>query len=121
MLDDAPVLIHRDIQPEAPAPLSGMLRFIRYAFMPNRLRLDQPGLKVLDFHPNMVFVNAATNADYLESKPFYHDYERLLKFRRPGRGVRTMFLELLDEIATRKLPTATLSEVNCAWRKRKVA
>ena len=80
------------------------------------LHLDQPGIKVFGFHPNMVFINASTEAQYLESKPFYHDYEQLLNLRNPGRGVRTLFLELLDFIASRRLPTATLAELNTMWR-----
>jgi hypothetical protein len=80
------------------------------------LKLDQPGMKVFDFHPNMVFINASTNAQYLDSKPYYRDYDRLLKLRYPGRGVRTLFLELLNFIATQQLPTGTLAEVNAAWR-----
>ena len=31
-------------------------------FEPSALGLDRPGLKVFDFHPNTVFINAATNA-----------------------------------------------------------
>ena len=80
------------------------------------LRLDQPGLKVFDFHPNMIFVNAVTNAQYLESKPYYRNYEQLLRLRYPGRGVRTLFVELLDWIAARQLYTATLAELNSMVR-----
>ena len=76
------------------------------------LGLNRPGLKVFDFHPNIVFINASSDADYQACRPFYHDYERLLKFRRPGRGARTLFLELIDEIAGRQLPTMTLGELN---------
>jgi hypothetical protein len=93
------------------------LKAQRTGFVLERLKLEQPGLKVFDFHPNIAFINASTNADYLECKPFYHDYERLLKFRRPKRGVRTLLLELLDEIAGRRLPTITLSALNAACRK----
>src|SRR5207248_91747 len=34
-----------------------------------RLRLDAPGLKVFNFHPNLLFLNAATDEQYLISKP----------------------------------------------------
>lgn len=85
-------------------------------FRVDGLRLDQPGLKVFDFHPNMVFINASTNAQYLDSKPYYHNHERLFRLRHPGRGVRTLFLELLDSVASRRLPTATLTDLNTAWR-----
>jgi hypothetical protein len=80
------------------------------------LHLDRPGMKVLAFHPNMVFINASTNAQYLASKPCYQDPERLLRLRHPGRGVRTLFLELMDFLATRPLSVATLGDLNTAWR-----
>ncbi len=78
--------------------------------------LDRPGLKVFDFHPNTVFINAATNAQYEASKAHYHDPGRLLAMRQTGPGVRTLLIELLDTIADGRLPTATLAEVNHLWR-----
>jgi len=75
------------------------------------LRLGQPGLKIFDFHPNIVFINAQSNDDYLASKPYYHDVERLTEMRRPGRGVRTVFLELLDYVAGRQRQALPLREV----------
>ena len=88
----------------------------RTGFELEGLGLNRPGLKVFDFHPNIVFINASTDADYQACRPFYHDYERLLKFRRPGRGARTLFLELIDEIARGHLPTITLGELNQRYR-----
>jgi hypothetical protein len=84
----------------------------RTGFQLENLRLNRPGLKVFDFHPNIIFINAASDSDYQACRPFYHDYERLLEFRRPGRGARTLFLELIDEIARQHLPTTTLGELN---------
>ncbi|MGH7814705.1 MAG: hypothetical protein ACREQI_11975 [Candidatus Binataceae bacterium] len=88
------------------------LKAQRTGFALDALRLDRPGLKVFDFHPNIAFINARVNSDYLECKSFYHDYERLLEFRRPGRGARTLLLELLDEIVARRLPAVTMGELN---------
>jgi hypothetical protein len=88
------------------------LKSQRTRFELERLRLDRPGLKVFDFHPNIVFINASTDADYQACKSFYHDYDRLLNFRRRDRGARTLFVELLDKIAARRMPTATLEELN---------
>lgn len=82
----------------------------------DRLRLDRPGLKVFDFHPNMVFLNANSEALYMATKGFYHDAGRLLEARWRGRGIRTLLVELLDEIAGRRLPTATVGDVNRHWR-----
>lgn len=80
------------------------------------LGLDEPGLKVLDFHPNMVFTNAPTEAHYQDSKRHYSDPQALLEMRHRGRGIRDLFLDVLDFVATRQLPLATLGEVNAAWR-----
>jgi len=80
------------------------------------LTIDKPGLKVINVHPNMVFLNAASNEQYLATKPFYHDVERLRAARHMGFGIRTMFIDLLDAIAKDRYPTATLGVVNARWR-----
>jgi hypothetical protein len=80
------------------------------------LGLTRPGLKVLDFHPNIVFINAGSDADYQATKGFYHDHERLLAARRPGKGARTLLLELLESVRRNDLHTATVGEVNAHWR-----
>jgi hypothetical protein len=81
-----------------------------------RLGLDRPGIKVFDFHPNMVYLNAADNASYAAAKAFYHDPERLLGARHNGRGVRTLLLDLLAHVRRHDLPTATLGKVNALVR-----
>ena len=83
----------------------------------SELRLDAPGLKVVGFHPNLVYLNAATERDYLDSKAHYHDPEWLRRHRRPGRGVRTLFHELLDRLANGP-PPPTLGELNARFRSR---
>jgi len=80
------------------------------------LDLEAAGLKVINFHPNIVFLNAATTAQYEATKGFYGDPERLLAARQNGRGVRTLALELLDRIARARLPVMTLGAVNALWR-----
>jgi len=84
-------------------------------FQPSTLALDRPGLKVLAFHPNHIFLNAANMRDYAESKPRYHDPAWLRTHRRNGRGVRTLFLEVLEQLA-RRGPALTLADVNGQWR-----
>ena len=81
-----------------------------------RLHLDRPGLKLLDLHPNIVYLNAARNADYMATKSYYHDAERLLANRNPHRGIRTMLIELLDHLASHRIPVITVGEVNTLWR-----
>jgi hypothetical protein len=85
-------------------------------FKVDGLALDRPGVKVFDFHPNIIFLNASRNDTYMSTKSFYHDPERLLAARESGRGVRTLLLDLLETVAKRRLPTATVGEVNAAWR-----
>lgn len=80
------------------------------------LHLDRPGLKVFDFHPNMLFINAETRDRYMRSKEFYHQPEALMDMRFGGKGVRTLFAELLDTIVARGFTTTTLGEANRAWR-----
>jgi peptidoglycan/xylan/chitin deacetylase (PgdA/CDA1 family) len=83
-----------------------------------RLHLDRPGLKIINLHPNMVYLNAVSDQHYLASKAFYHDEERLLEARYRGHGIRSMVLDLLEHVASKNLPTATLGEVNQRWRSR---
>jgi hypothetical protein len=78
------------------------------------LRLEEPGLKILDFHPNLIYMNARSLQQYEENRVRYHDPEGLKNARYPGRGVRTLFLELLDALAAAS--SRTLAEVNLAWR-----
>jgi hypothetical protein len=80
------------------------------------LHLDRPGLKIINLHPNMLYLNAVSDAHYLTTKAFYHDREKLLEARFPGRGIRSMVMDLLEHIAAKNLPTATLGEVNEHWR-----
>jgi len=80
------------------------------------LGLDRPGLKVLDFHPNMVYLNAADDDHYQATRPSYHDPQALLAARNPGRGVRTLLIELLEEISAGRFQTVTAGEINRLWR-----
>ncbi|HXZ03116.1 MAG TPA: hypothetical protein VEI03_24220 [Stellaceae bacterium] len=81
-----------------------------------RLGLERPGLKVLDFHPNIVYVNAPTDPFYVTTKGFFHDPARLLAARHPGRGIRTFLLDLLSHVASRRIPTAPAGAINALWR-----
>jgi hypothetical protein len=81
-----------------------------------RLALDRPGIKVLDFHPNIVYLNAPTDALYASTKNVYHDPARLLAVRHPGRGIRTFLIELLAHVASRRIPTAPAGVLNALWR-----
>jgi hypothetical protein len=84
------------------------------------LRLELPGLKVVDFHPNLIYLNAATAQDYLESKSAYQDPDWLRARRNPGRGIRTLFVELLNWLAAREA-SLVMAEVNARWRAARVS
>ena len=89
----------------------------RTGFKVENLRLEEPGIKVLDFHPNMIFINAATDAQFQGCKDFYHDPKRLLQNRSTGRGIRTLFIDLIDLLAKRSLSTITMGEVSAEQRR----
>jgi hypothetical protein len=66
----------------------------------------------------LLYLNGASDGHYMAAKAFYHDRERLLEARFSGRGIRSMVLDLLEHVASKSLPTATLGEVNERWRSR---
>jgi hypothetical protein len=80
------------------------------------IRLDRPGLKVINLHPNMLYLNAMSDQHYISTKAFYHEPERLIEARHPGIGIRSMMFDLLNNVVSRSLPTATLGEINAEWR-----
>jgi hypothetical protein len=88
----------------------------RTGFRLESLQLDSPGLKVFDFHPNIVFTNAHSEAQYLASKANYHQPDKLRQQRFPGRGARTLFLELLDYAAEHRDRCLTLGEICRRWK-----
>jgi hypothetical protein len=85
-------------------------------FRASALDLAAEGLKVINLHPNMVFMNCVSDAEYQACKPFYRDADKLLKARSAKRGVRTLACELLERVALLNVPTRTLGEVNAIWR-----
>jgi hypothetical protein len=81
------------------------------------LGLDAPGLKVFNFHPNIVYLNCPDAAAYAATRSYYHEPERLLASRYAGRGPRSLLIDLLEHVRHRGLPVATLGEVNAAMRR----
>ncbi len=78
----------------------------------DNLRLDEPGLKVLSFHPIHVFMNTFSEAHYTSYKKYYQDPQQLRAFiNKRDPGVGTLFKTLLDYIATSGRPTYTLQDV----------
>jgi hypothetical protein len=86
------------------------------AFEVSALPLGTPGLKVLNFHPLLLALNAEGPGRYSAFKAGCASLERatpadLAPHVFAGRGLRTLFEALLDAIADRGLGTYTLSEV----------
>lgn len=83
-------------------------------FRLDALRLERDGLMVLDFHPNVLFINAQDAGHYAESKRHYQDPEKLKALRAPGRGALTLFLEVLDHLAQAGRRPVLLRDVEAA-------
>jgi hypothetical protein len=81
-------------------------------FRVESLQLERPGLKVLDFHPNMVYLNARTESDYESSKAHYHDAGQLRRLRKSGPGVRSMLTAVLDSLVSMKIPVRTIADLH---------
>jgi hypothetical protein len=81
----------------------------------SRLSLETPGLKILQFHPQMIYINAASDQDYQSCRAFYQDPEKLLRHRRSGKGVRDLFQAVLDRLADHP-GVSTVGDVNRACR-----
>jgi len=82
------------------------------SFNVSDLCLGKPGLKVFNFHPIHVFINTDTPRRYAKAKNFYQNPSHLIRYRKNGRGTRTLFLDLLEYIRKRGVETVTLGEVN---------
>lgn len=75
------------------------------------LNLEAPGLKIFDFHPNMVFLNVQCDDHYQECRLHYHDVDWLRRNRRSGAGVGTFFLDVLDWAAARPERVSVAAQV----------
>jgi hypothetical protein len=75
------------------------------------LKLDQPGLKILNFHPVHLFLNTREDADYQAAKPLLQDPVAALACRQEGPGIRTLFLDVVAHLRSARPPLlATLAE-----------
>ncbi|HEX7597621.1 MAG TPA: hypothetical protein VF518_05365 [Polyangia bacterium] len=69
------------------------------------LQLEQPGLKILNFHPVHLFLNTRELADYEAAKPTLADPVAALARRRPGPGIRSLFLDLAGRLRGAEMRT----------------
>ena len=70
--------------------------------IPETLADGSPGLKVFDFHPIHIFLNTRSQEHYSDCKKYYHEPRELEKRRHKGRGIGTLFEELLSLISSKK-------------------
>ncbi len=76
-------------------------------------QLQQPGLKIITFHPMHLFLNTKHLEHYETAKVHYQEPEILSKNHRntTSEGICTMFVALLEWIKQHQVPTYTLSEI----------
>ena len=86
------------------------------SFDASRLHLRRPGLKIFALHPNIVYLNASDADSLLLTKAFYHDPVRLRAARGTGRGIRTLLMDIFEEIATHRLSINVVGTVARQWR-----
>ncbi len=86
--------------------------FFNYSsFDLSQLRLDKKGLKIYNFHPIHIFMNTKSNEHYESYKQFYHQLEVLMDSRWKGKGIGTLFVELLQYLNKNRIPTYTCKEI----------
>ena len=67
------------------------------------LRLEQTGLKVLNFHPVHLYMNTASLDDYQTNKERVRDPEHEASCRNLGKGIGTLFAALLATVDPRRV------------------
>lgn len=83
----------------------------RRPFSIEHLRLEEPGLKVLNFHPIHVFANTTSPDHYAGFKRHYQDPATLRRLRDPSAaGTASLFRDVVARL--RGAATLTLSEVH---------
>ncbi len=76
------------------------------------MRLDVPGLRVLNFHPIHVYMNTVSLSHYESFKAHYHDHDALAELRDPlSPGIGTLFDGVLAELGRRSDSHLTLDRV----------
>jgi len=73
------------------------------------LKLEQPGMKILNFHPVHLYLNTRDEADYRAAKPELQDPEAARAHRQEGPGIRTLFLDVVRRL--RSAPAPLLSSL----------
>jgi len=75
------------------------------------LQAHKNGLKIYNFHPIHIYMNTSSPEHYREYKAFYHQPDMLSRYRNEGKGVRTLFIDLLRYLSENNMPTCTCREI----------
>jgi hypothetical protein len=86
----------------------------------SQLHLLKSGLKVYVFHPIHVFANTQSEEHYRTFKAFYHQQDKLINFRGKGRGIQTLFVELLKYLQQNNIESYTCKKIYQKWLSREV-
>ena len=68
----------------------------------NSINLNEPGIKIFDFHPIHIFLNSPSIEFYQSSKINFHNFELLKKDIFDGVGIRDIFLEVIKLLSLKK-------------------
>jgi len=75
------------------------------------LQIHKKGLKIYNFHPIHIFMNTKSDEHYKKYKQFYHEPDILINYRGKGRGIQTLFIELLQHLQRINSCTCTCKEI----------
>lgn len=80
------------------------------------IRLESPGMKIFNFHPNLIYTNCPSLTFYEGHRRIYSNPEELRKARFTGRGSRDLFVNLLDRLVKMNIPVLPLAEIEKVTR-----
>lgn len=80
-----------------------------------RLGVGNRGLKVYMFHPIHIFANTISDKHYLSFKQYLQEPVTVQKYRHNGKGIGTLFEDLLQYLSGNSLATYTCKEIYEAY------
>lgn len=82
-----------------------------YDFTLSDLQIHKKGLKIYNFHLIHIFMNTKSKEHYKKYKQFYHEPDTLINHRGKGRGIQTLFKNLLQHLQRTNSYTCTCEEI----------
>ncbi len=92
---------------------SGLARDVIFSL--EQLDLNNPGIKILAFHPIHIFLNTNDLNIYSEAKKYCNNPDKLKKYVNEKTGIRNLFEDLLEYIEINHIRTYTLLEITNRW------